>query len=79
MVKESNLYPNNWSGYTVASSSTNAFNSISASWTVPEIASEPTPGYSSVWIGIGRVLEGSNRLIQAGTEQDIASNGFKVS
>jgi hypothetical protein len=77
VVKESNLYSNNWSGYAVASSSTTTFNSISASWTVPDVASEPAPGYSSIWIGIGEFLEESNRLIQAGTEQDVASNGVK--
>ncbi len=77
--RESNLYSNNWSGYAAAvtSSSTTAFNSISASWRVPEVASAPAPGYSSVWIGIGGSLERSNRLIQAGTEQDVASDGSK--
>jgi hypothetical protein len=77
--RESNLYSNNWSGYAAAvtSSSTTAFNSISASWRVPEVASAPAPGYSSVWIGISGSLERSNRLIQAGTEQDVASDGSK--
>ena len=76
LVGESNLYTNNWSGYAAVSSST-AFDSISASWTVPEVASAPVPGYSAVWIGIGGFLERSNRLIQAGTEQDVRSDGSK--
>ena len=76
---ESSLYSNNWSGYAAASSplGTTTFNSISASWIVPEVTSALAPGYSSVWIGIGGSLERSTRLIQAGTEQDVASNGMK--
>jgi hypothetical protein len=81
VVKASNLYANNWSGYAVVSSSSTVassdFDSISASWTVPEVGASPAPGYSSVWIGIGGLLEKSNRLIQVGTEQDIRSDGSK--
>jgi hypothetical protein len=79
VVKESSLYSNNWSGYAavVAPSGTTAFDSISASWVVPEITSSSNPAYSSVWIGIGGFLQSSNRLIQAGTEQDVASDGSK--
>jgi hypothetical protein len=78
VFREPNLYSNNWSGYAVVSpSTTTTFNSISASWIVPEVASAPAPGYSSVWIGIGGSLEKSSRLIQAGTEQDVAGNGLK--
>ena len=81
LAVELTLYSNNWSGYAVAlprsASAATTFSSISASWTVPAISSATIPGYSSVWIGIGGFLERSNRLIQAGTEQDIASDGSK--
>lgn len=76
------LYSNNWSGYAVAlpgsaSATATTFSSISASWIVPAISSATIPGYSSVWLGIGGFLERGNRLIQAGTEQDISSDGSK--
>jgi peptidase A4-like protein len=79
--KQSDLYTNNWSGYaaTVPSSgASSSFNSISASWTVPKVASSPAPGYSSAWIGIGGLLDsGNNRLIQIGTEHDVQADGSK--
>jgi hypothetical protein len=76
-AKQSDLYSNNWSGYAAfSSSSASAFDSISASWTVPKVASLPAPGYSSAWIGIGGLLDSeSNRLIQVGTEHDVQSGG----
>ncbi len=78
--KQSDLYTNNWSGYaaTVPSSGapSSSFNFISASWTVPKIASSQTLGYSSVWTGIGGLLDSrNNRFIQIGTEQDVQADG----
>jgi hypothetical protein len=71
----SNLYSNNWSGYAAVSST--SFDSVSAAWKVPDVASSQEPRYSSIWVGIGGFVERGNRLIQAGTEQDVESNGHK--
>ncbi len=75
-IRDTDLYANNWSGYSAVSSDT-TFDSISASWTVPEVKSTPAPGYSAVWIGIGGILDKSNKLIQAGTEEDIQADRSK--
>jgi hypothetical protein len=66
------LYSNNWSGYLATSDS--PFSFVSSRWTVPSVSQLSGAGYSSVWVGIGGIGS-SNRLIQAGTEQDIQSDG----
>jgi len=66
-------YSKNWSGY--IGNNPHPFNSISASWTVPAVATPSHPSYSSVWIGIGGAYQNSNKLVQAGTEQDVNSDG----
>jgi hypothetical protein len=60
----------NWSGY-IATAPT-PFTSVSATWTVPSVTGSTT-AFSSAWVGIGGVYRNSNKLIQAGTEQDIIS------
>ncbi len=81
VMKESDLYSNNWSGYAAvaapSSTTATAFDSISASWTVPEVTSALAPAYSSAWIGLGGFLQRGDRLVQAGTEEDVASDGSK--
>ena len=62
-------YSYNWAGYYVTGT---GFTSVSASWTVPTVATTST-GYSSVWVGIGGV--NGNGLVQIGTEQDCLSSG----
>lgn len=76
---------NNWSGYdqgTIEQGGT-LFHSISAQWTVPK-ATQHSSGQaedSSEWIGIGGGCIDAGctltdpTLIQAGTEQDVGSNG----
>ena len=61
----------NWAGY-VAASNVNTpdlnVTSISASWTVPAVASSENDTFSAVWIGIGGQFD--RTLIQCGTEQN---------
>jgi len=75
----------NWFGYNQGTleKGNKLFNSISGDWTVPT-ATQHTSGQaesSSDWIGIGGGCVDSgcavtdNTLIQAGSEQDVASNG----
>ena len=66
----------NWSGY-VATAPT-PFTSVSATWTVPSVSSTSPPAYSSVWVGIGGYYVNSNKLIQAGTAQNVLSGGSTV-
>jgi len=66
-------YSANWSGY--VATGPNPYTSVSASWTVPSVSATFPPAYSAVWVGIGGVDRNSNRLLQAGTEQDVLSNG----
>ncbi len=66
-------YTTNWSGY-VATAPT-PFTSVSASWTVPTVTAASTPAFSAIWTGIGGWYRNSNKLIQAGTEQDVTSGG----
>src|ERR1041385_453473 len=68
----STSYSSNWAGYVATGG---PFTSVSASWTVPSVASTPSPAYSSAWIGIGGAYKNSNKLVQAGTEQDVDSSG----
>jgi hypothetical protein len=69
-------YSANWSGYVATAPF--PFTSVSASWTVPNVSATSPPAYSTVWVGIGGWYSGSNRLLQAGTEQDVLSNGSTV-
>jgi hypothetical protein len=74
----------NWSGYNLGYLSTNTmYTSITGTWKVPT-ATQHTSGQaedSATWIGIGggclntSCTETDNTLIQAGTEQDVATNG----
>jgi hypothetical protein len=75
----------NWSGYNQGTLEKNdtLFHAVSGVWTVPA-ATAHTKGqaeYSSSWVGIGGGCVDSGctvtdaTLIQAGTEQDVASNG----
>ena len=75
----------NWFGYSqgVLDTST-ASMSISGTWTVPTVSAHTSgqAGDSATWIGIGggcptvsACATGDATLIQAGTEQDVASDG----
>jgi hypothetical protein len=68
-------YSTNWSGYVAMEPS--PYTSVSAGWTVPSV-SATSAAYSAVWVGIGGADRRSYRLLQAGTEQDIMSNGTAV-
>ena len=66
-----------WSGYIVASDIQNrssVVNSVSASWTVPEIKPSENDTFSGVWVGIGGY--GEDTLIQTGTEQECINGKF---
>lgn len=56
----------NWSGY--ASQDEAKYTSVSATWTVPTVATSKKPTYSATWVGIDGFNDSS--LIQTGTEQD---------
>lgn len=61
-------YSANWSGYEAPVTSPNF---VHAHWTVPAAGGFPNfEAYSSIWPGIGSGSS-SNKLIQAGTEQDV--------
>ncbi len=75
----------NWSGYSQGTleDSKELYTSVAGTWVVPT-ASQHKKGeaeYSSSWVGIGGGCVNSgctvtdNTLIQAGTEQDVSSNG----
>lgn len=68
-------YSTNWAGYIATTSATTPFTSVSASWQVPSVSTTPKPAFSSAWVGIGGVYRNGSKLIQAGTEQDVASDG----
>ena len=59
----------NWSGYAATGG---AFTSVSATWTVPTVASTST-GADATWVGIGGLS--SSDLIQAGTQAMVDGNG----
>jgi hypothetical protein len=78
-------HSSNWSGYNQGflEKSDTLFHSVSATWTVPT-ATAHTNGeaeYSASWVGIGGGCVDAGctvtdpTLIQAGTEQDVGSNG----
>jgi hypothetical protein len=75
--EESNLYPNNWSGY-AALLQGSCLDTVSAGWIISEISFTKTRGYCSIGVGIGRFLERSgSRLIQVGTKEDVRNDGIK--
>src|SRR5438270_505776 len=59
----------NWSGYAATGGT---FTSVSATWTVPTVASTST-GADATWVGIGGLS--SSDLIQAGTQAMVDGNG----
>ncbi len=68
-------YSSNWAGYVATTSTSTPFTSVSATWKVPKVSDTPSPAFSSAWVGIGGAYRNSSKLIQAGTEQDVASDG----
>lgn len=69
----------NWSGVADTSSHVR-FTSIAATWQVPPVVrapgAKPQDTFSSTWVGIGGDLGSDPTLIQAGTEQDLDSDGL---
>ena len=62
-----NVSSGNWSGLAQVGAT---YTAVSASWTVPNLQSTPSPAVSSSWIGIDGFS--NQNLIQAGTEQDVS-------
>jgi hypothetical protein len=60
----------NWSGYAARGGT---FTSVSATWTVPQLAIDGPFGADAAWVGIGG-LSGRD-LIQAGTQQSVSGAG----
>jgi len=61
-------YSLNWAGF---AENSGTYTSASGTWVVPKVTSS---GYSSVWIGIDGFNQGSNNVIQIGTEQDCSGS-----
>jgi Peptidase A4 family len=52
------------------------YDDVSSDWYVPCVSGSPFSSYSLTWVGIGGDgNDGGGNLVQAGTEQDIDSNG----
>jgi Peptidase A4 family len=60
----------NWSGYAARGGT---FTSVSASWTVPQLALDGPFGADATWVGIGGLR--TRDLIQAGTQQLVSGTG----
>jgi hypothetical protein len=60
----------NWSGYAARGG---VFTSVSATWTIPELALDGPFGADAAWVGIGGFR--SKDLIQAGTQQAASGTG----
>jgi len=60
----------NWSGYAARGG---VFTSVSATWTIPQLAVDGPFGADATWIGIGGLR--SRDLIQAGTQQAVSGTG----
>jgi peptidase A4-like protein len=60
----------NWSGYAARGGT---FTSVSATWTVPQLALDGPFGADAAWVGIGGVR--GRDLIQAGTQQTASGAG----
>jgi hypothetical protein len=68
---EVNATSSNWSGSVLFVGGGDRFSWISGSWTVPHVYQSPATGgteYSSAWLGLDG--DGSNDVMQAGTETD---------
>ena len=63
----------NWSGYAARGGT---FTSVSATWTIPQLAVDGPFGADATWIGIGGLR--SRDLIQAGTQQAVSGTGTVV-
>ena len=61
----------NWSGYAARGGT---FTSVSATWTIPQLALDGPFGADATWIGIGGLR--SHDLIQAGTQQAVSGTGI---
>ncbi len=72
-VTVTTAYSSNWSGY--VGTAPTPFTSVSATWVVPSVSAASPPAFSSIWAGIGGFFTNSNKLVQAGTEQDVLSGG----
>ncbi|WP_411681017.1 G1 family glutamic endopeptidase [Clostridium thailandense] len=66
---------NNWAGYVVTPTSSNAYTSVSGSWTVPNVSASKKNAVAAQWIGLGGVS--SEDLLQMGTVEEI-ENGQPV-
>ena len=65
----------NWSGY-VAHRTAVQFRSVGGEWRIPTAQCAATsPGFSSVWVGLGGYSGPSNALEQTGIELDCSSSG----
>jgi hypothetical protein len=62
----------NWAGYVATNGS---YNGISASWSIPTVASTNSASADATWIGIGGV--NSQSLIQVGTQAINEGNGIE--
>jgi Peptidase A4 family len=65
----------NWAGYAVHQAGVR-FRSVTGEWRVPKPnCTGGSPGYSSVWVGLGGYSETSSALEQTGTEIDCQRSG----
>lgn len=62
-------YSSNWGGYIASPASNTGYTSISGSWTVPNISTNPKNGVAAQWIGLGGVT--SSDLLQMGTVEQV--------
>jgi hypothetical protein len=60
----------NWAGYATTGGT---FTAVSATWNVPQFASDSPAGADAIWVGIGGVH--GNDLIQAGTQETVSGRG----
>jgi hypothetical protein len=60
-----------WAGYTISKGYNThlGVTNIEASWTVPQVNTSASDGFSSAWIGVGGQTD--KTLIQVGTEHDL--------
>ena len=66
-----NYTSSNWSGLEAHSTTTHQYSAVTAIWDVPPVvlaSSDGATDYSSMWVGLDG--DGTNDLVQAGTEQD---------
>jgi hypothetical protein len=66
----------NWAGYAVTAKA--SFTSASSQWVQPSATcDQPSPTYSTFWVGLGGFKHGSQGLEQVGTEADCTGNGAR--